>query len=115
MKKVRNLKIGVFVQVPTYCFAPDRSGWNGWSFDIGQIVKIGKTKSGKSAAVVQFLHDGKEAEKVFTADKIFDAQTAIAARQIMLKDFTDEDLQKADKLRWLLERGTISREGNKNV
>lgn len=115
MKKVCKMEIGAFVQVPTYCFAPHRSGWNGWSFDIGQIVKVGKTKSGESAAVVQFLHDGKEAEKVFTAEKIFDASTAIAARQIMLKDFSDEDLKKADKLRWLLERGAISREGNENV
>jgi len=115
MKKVRSLNVGAFVQIPTYCFAPNRSGWNGWSFDIGQIVKVGKTKAGVPAAVIEFLHDGRECSKAFTADRIFDAQTAIAARQIMLKDFTDEDLQKADKLRWLLERGAISREGNKNV
>ena len=115
MKKVRKLEIGQFVQVPTYCFAPHRSGWNGWSFDIGQIVKVGKTNDGVQAAVVEFLHDGKEMKKAFAIDTIFDAKEAIGARQLMLKGFTDEDLLKADKLRWLHERGAISREENEHV
>lgn len=44
MRHAKNLKIGSLVQVPDYCFAPMRSGWNGWLFRAGVIRKIGKSK-----------------------------------------------------------------------
>lgn len=46
MKHAKNLKIGSLVQVPDYCFAPMRHGWNGWIFRAGVIRKIGKSKDG---------------------------------------------------------------------
>ena len=44
MRHAKNLKIGSLVQVPDYCFAPFRSGWNGWIFRAGIIRAIGKSK-----------------------------------------------------------------------
>lgn len=44
MRHAKNLKVGSLVQVPDYCFAPMRRGWNGWIFRAGVIRKIGKSK-----------------------------------------------------------------------
>lgn len=44
MKKAKKLSIGAVVRVPTYEFAPYRSGWNGWLFSAGIIKATGKSK-----------------------------------------------------------------------
>lgn len=44
MKHAKNLKVGALVEVPDYCFAPNRRGWNGWTFRAGIIRAIGKSK-----------------------------------------------------------------------
>ena len=44
MNHAKNLKVGRLVQVPDYCFAPNRRGWNGWLFRAGIIRAIGKSK-----------------------------------------------------------------------
>lgn len=44
MRKAKDLSIGAVVQVPTYEFAPFRSGWNGWLFSAGIIKAHGKSK-----------------------------------------------------------------------
>lgn len=44
MNHAKNLKVGSLIQVPDYCFAPNRRGWNGWLFRAGIIRAIGKSK-----------------------------------------------------------------------
>jgi len=44
MKHAQNIKVGSLVQVPDYCFAPNRRGWNGWIFRAGIVLAIGKSK-----------------------------------------------------------------------
>lgn len=108
MKKA-NLTVGAFVEVPFYCFAPERRGWNGWLFALGQIVKVGKTPSGKQAAVVEYYHNGV-ISKVFAADKVFDASLKISLKQQFINGLTDEEYQACcDKkeLEWLVSRGAI--------
>ena len=54
MKKAKDLTIGAVVDVPDYCFAPTRYGWNGWIFRAGIIRQIGKTKkSGRTMYQVE--------------------------------------------------------------
>lgn len=54
MKKVKNPEIGQLVQIPSYEFAPFRSGWNGWVFRVGVIEKLYISKSGRKCAKVRF-------------------------------------------------------------
>lgn len=55
MKKVRNAKINQIVEVPVHCFAPYRSGWNGWSFRKGIIIGTGTHKqTGKKMYKVEY-------------------------------------------------------------
>lgn len=105
------LTVGSFVEVPVYCFAPERRGWNGWQFAIGQIVKVGKTKSGKTAAVVECYWNG-EVTKTFTADRIFDASLTIGLKQRFVDDLTAEEFESCcgkKQLDWLLNRGAITK------
>ncbi len=44
MRKAKNLSVGAVVCVPTYEFAPFRSGWNGWLFSVGIIKARGTGK-----------------------------------------------------------------------
>lgn len=55
MKTVKNIIKGQLVQVPTYCFAPNRSGWNGWLFTKGIVLGFGTdNKTGKRLVKVEF-------------------------------------------------------------
>ena len=55
MKVEKSPKLNQIVQVPTYCFAPNRSGWNGWLFTKGVIVGFGtSTKTGKTMIKVEY-------------------------------------------------------------
>ena len=63
MKKAE-WKVGELVQVPYYCFAPHRYGWNGYLFADGEIVQrrigVGKNE-GVQYAVVKYVVNGKGA------------------------------------------------------
>ena len=71
MKKVKNPKVGQLVEVPTYCFAPMRHGWNGWLFNIGVIEDIYTGKTGKRCATVRYNNHGSESTKGFVLDNVF--------------------------------------------
>jgi hypothetical protein len=58
MRKVKNIKIDQLVQVPTYCFAPNRSGWNGWLFTKGIVKAFGTSKTGNPLVKVEFPDRG---------------------------------------------------------
>jgi hypothetical protein len=59
MKIVKNIKIGQVVEVPTYCFAPYRSGWNGWLFTRGIVKGFGTSKKdGRQMVKVEFPTNG---------------------------------------------------------
>ena len=66
MKKAKDLSIGAVVSVPTYEFAPFRSGWNGWLFSAG-IIKargIGK-ETGQSMVKVEFPGRGYKQKRYY--------------------------------------------------
>ena len=55
MKIAKNVKLGQVVQVPTYCFAPMRNGWNGWLFTKGIVTGFGTSKkTGNPMIKVEF-------------------------------------------------------------
>lgn len=45
MRLAKNPKIGEVVYIPSHQFAPWRNGWNGWLFNKGIVVAIGKSKN----------------------------------------------------------------------
>ena len=73
MKKAE-WKVGELVQVPYYCFAPCRCGWNGYLFADGEIVErhigVGKNK-GIKYAVVKYILNGKEVTHKYRMDRVF--------------------------------------------
>ena len=66
--------VGEQVQVPYYCFAPYRHGWNGWLFANGVIVErrigVGKNE-GKKYAVVEYSVNGKTERHQFRMENVF--------------------------------------------
>ena len=74
MKKAE-WKIGELVQVPYYCFAPHRKGWNGYLFANGVIVeRHRRVKDNAPIAVVEYRLEGKAPERhKYTMDKVFKA------------------------------------------
>jgi len=62
MKLAKNIKVGLIVEVPYYCFAPMRSGWNGWLFTLGEVIKIGKTSQGNDTTLVRYINTHKKVE-----------------------------------------------------
>lgn len=58
MKKAKDLSIGAVVSVPTYEFAPFRSGWNGWLFSAGIIKARGTSKKGLPIVKVEYPAKG---------------------------------------------------------
>lgn len=89
MKKAKNVKVGSIVKVPYYQFAPMRSGWNGWLFTLGEVIQVGKSKSGKDMARISYINenakliDGKctMIEQDFYLASVFDAQSNIDFEQ----------------------------------
>ena len=73
MKKAE-WKVGELVQVPYYCFAPHRYGWNGYLFADGEIVQrrigVGKNE-GVQYAVVKYVVNGKEETHTYKMDRVF--------------------------------------------
>lgn len=73
MKKAE-WKVGELVQVPYYCFAPHRYGWNGYLFAEGVIVKrcVGTGKNaGVQYAMVKYTVNGKEETHQYKMDRVF--------------------------------------------
>ena len=59
MKHAKKLTVGSLVEVPDYCFAPYRSGWNGWIFRAGIIRALGRSKrDGSPTYKVEYCRRG---------------------------------------------------------
>ena len=72
--KHANWCVGEEVQVPYYCFAPYRKGWNGWLFADGKIVerRIGVGKNaGQKYAVVEYTVNGKTEQHQYRMENVF--------------------------------------------
>lgn len=74
MKKAE-WKVGELVQVPYYCFAPHRHGWNGYLFAdgviVGRAVGSGKNNAGVEYAIVKYTARGKEETHKYSMDRVF--------------------------------------------
>lgn len=46
MNQAKNIKVGDVVQFPCICFAPLRSGWNGWIFMAAIVERLYTSKKG---------------------------------------------------------------------
>ena len=68
-------EVGAQVKVPYYCFAPYRSGWNGWLFADGVVVErrvgVGKNE-GKRYSVVEYTTNGKTQRKQYRVENVFE-------------------------------------------
>lgn len=54
MKKCKQPEIGDVIQFPYKCFAPYRSGWNGWTFRVGIIEDLVTGANGSPCALVRW-------------------------------------------------------------
>ena len=54
MNQAKNIKVGDVVQFPCICFAPLRSGWNGWIFRAAIVERLYTSKKGIPCAVVRY-------------------------------------------------------------
>ena len=54
MKRAVNVKVGDVIEFPHHCFAPHRSGWNGWIFRAGIVEKLYTSKKGLKCATVRY-------------------------------------------------------------
>lgn len=54
MKKVRNPKLGMVVQIPLHQFSQTRKGWNGWIFRAAIVDKLYISSKGVSCAKVTY-------------------------------------------------------------
>ena len=79
MRKInfKKLKAGELVEVPRYCFAPLRRGWNGWLFSPAVVLTKGiSKKSGKEVVKVKMMiprgtNEYSTVEKTFYSDCVF--------------------------------------------
>jgi len=53
-KKKAKLVVGELVEFPTVCYAPFRSGWNGWLFSVAIIKSIVQSKDGRKVVEVEY-------------------------------------------------------------
>ncbi len=91
MRKVNfpKLKTGELVDVPRYCFAPLRRGWNGWLFSPAIVLEKGiSRKSGKEVIKVKMMVPGNTneystVEKTFYKDCVFVYTSIDMARHFM--------------------------------
>lgn len=111
MKKAKNVKVGMFVCVPVYCFAPMRSGWNGWEFSVGQIMEFGTCRNtGKRLARVEWgTYRNESLSKWFAVDELFDPALSLWSYENRIKEFgLNSMLENGPKdTKWLIDRGAL--------
>lgn len=54
MRQAKNVKPGDVVRFPHTCFAPYRSGWNGWVFKVAIVDRLYTSKTGKPCAKITY-------------------------------------------------------------
>lgn len=107
MRKAK-IKVGNLVEVPEHCFAPGRSGWNGWLFTYGIIQRVAKNKNGEPLAVVLCLdkhHSGKTYVKNYLTKNCFDPTLSLHSDQRVISKMTIEELNESKnwRFRWLVD------------
>lgn len=85
MKKAK-IREGEIVKVPTTQFAPYRSGWAGWLFEVGRILRVYTGQTGKTCVEVevcnpQGAHKFGTYVKRYVATSVFDGRDDVAYAQ----------------------------------
>lgn len=85
MKKA-NIRVGEIVKVPTYQFAPYRSGWAGWLFEVGRILRVYTGQTGKTCVEVEVCnpvgaHKFGTYVKRYVAANVFDGRDSVDTAQ----------------------------------
>ena len=102
MKKAKNVKVGMIVQVPTNQFAPNRNGWNGYMFDGGKVTKLFTSTQGMPCATVEVhRNNGMVYEKNYLLQSCFDYSSNIIRAQKFIDDYTSEQFENATGTTWI--------------
>ncbi len=85
MKKAK-IRVGEIVKVPTTQFAPYRSGWAGWLFEVGRILRVYTGQTGKTCVEVevcnpQGAHKFGAYTKRYVAANVFDGRDSVETAQ----------------------------------
>ena len=85
MKKAK-IREGEIVKVPTTQFAPYRSGWAGWLFEVGRILRVYTGQTGKTCVEVevcnpQGAHKFGTYVKRYVSTSVFDGRDDVAYAQ----------------------------------
>lgn len=126
----KRLKAGDLVQVPRVEFAPLRRGWNGWLFSEAVVISKGVSlKNGKGIVKVEMRtpksrNDYNTMQKTFYEDCVFYTDSTETAKHFLEKDgITDkesfykfierEDVTGCDWIRFLIEKGFLFNENER--
>lgn len=100
MKIVKNGMVGMVVEVPTYCFAPNRSGWNGYTFAVGIIREVmpnGSYKVEYPSDKYNHTDNKRTYKKVFGSKMVFEYQINLKNFKYVTSEprsaWYDEDLE----------------------
>ena len=115
MKKA-TLKRGEFVEIPYYCFAPYRRGWNGWLFTKAQVIEVvGKNKFGQRVALLDvcdpYKMDGEHYEKRVCEDRIFACHDVVEWAQAQVDAHPAEEYccgKYNSAVYWLADKGLVT-------
>ena len=114
MRKAK-LTVGEFVEIPYYCFAPHRRGWDGWIFENAQVIKIlGKNKYGQRVALLEVCdHNGTHGEhyeKSVCETKIFEKHDLVSWAQSVVDDAPASEFSHGryyTEVYWLADKGLV--------
>ena len=107
---------GEIVEIPYYCFAPMRSGWNGWLFTPAQVIKVlGKNKYGRRVALLDVCDPngkhGESYEKNVCEDRIFAYPGLVANTQRFVLAHSESEMCKgrySTETYWLADKGLVT-------
>lgn len=102
MKKARNIKVGMIVEVPTHQFAPNRNGWNGWMFDGGKVIKLFTSTKGVPCATVEVhRNNGMVYNQNYILANCFDYSDNIKRAKSFIEKYTAEQFERATGTTWI--------------
>ena len=102
MKKAKNVQVGMIVEVPTYQFAPNRRGWNGYLFDPGKVTKLFISTKGNPCATVEVHREtGHVYEKNYLLEHCFDYSFDIVRAKRIIDELTKEQFENATGTKWI--------------
>lgn len=115
MRKAK-CKVGEIVEIPDYCFAPNRRGWNGWLFANAQVVKLlGKNKFGQKVYLLDVCdrhgRNGEHYEKNISENRIFENHGLVEFAQEQVDAHQASDYcggRYNTTVYWLAEKGLVT-------